>query len=107
MVSFAYLPMLFTHNDQVTFLTGPIVALDSGSFLTIPATNRPRHCGGGVTTNCLRTGDVARWNDLYAVALGMVDNVSIVGARDGGLQPLPLGTDLVIRHQHALLPVPL
>ncbi len=25
----------------------------------------------------------------------MVDNVSIVGARDGSLQPLPLGTDLV------------
>ena len=92
---FRLLPFLFTHNDQVTFLTGPIAALDSGSFLTIPAANRPATCGGAVTTNCLRAGDVGRWNDLYAVTLGMVDNVSIVGARDGGLQPLPFGTDLI------------
>ena len=48
-----------------------------------------------MTTNCLAAGDVARWNDLYAVTLGMVDNVNIVGARDGALQPLPLGTDLI------------
>ncbi|HSE31377.1 MAG TPA: carboxypeptidase-like regulatory domain-containing protein [Pyrinomonadaceae bacterium] len=92
---FRSLPFLFVHNDQVTFLTGPIVALDSGSFLSIPATNRPPTCAGAVTTNCIRAGDVARWNDLYAVGLGLVDNVSIVGARDGGLQPLPLGTDLI------------
>ena len=92
---FRHLPFLFVHNDQVTFLTGPIVALDSGSFLSIPATNRPRDCTATVTTNCIRTADVGRWNDLYAVALGLVDNVSVVGARDGGLQPLPLGTDLI------------
>ena len=92
---FRQLPFLFNHNDQVTFLTGPLVALDSGSFLSIPGTNRPPNCAGAVTTNCLGTADVGRWNDLYAVTLGMVDNVSIVGARDGGLQPLPLGTDLV------------
>lgn len=92
---FRHLPFLFVHNDQVTFLTGPIVALDSGSFLPIPATNRPPDCTATVTTNCIRSGDVARWNDLYAVALGLVDNVSVVGARDGDLQPLPLGTDLI------------
>ena len=92
---FRMLPFLFNHNDQVTFLSGPIAALDSGSFLTIPATNRPPDCAGAVTTNCLRAADVGRWNDLYAVTLGMVDNVNIVGARDGSLQPLPLGTDLI------------
>ena len=92
---FRKLPFLFVHNDQVTFLTGPIVALDSGSFLSIPATNRPPTCSAMVTTNCLRSADVGRWNDLYAVVLGMIDNVSIVGARDGGLNPLPFGTDLI------------
>ncbi len=92
---FRVLPFLFTHNDQSTFLTGPIAALDSGSFLTMPAANRPPTCGAALTTNCLRAADVGRWNDLYAVTLGMVDNVSIVGARDGGLQPLPFGTDLL------------
>ena len=92
---FRVLPFLFTHNDQATFLTGPIATLEAGNFLTIPATNRPPTCAGGVTTNCLAAGDLARWNDLYAVTLGMVDNVNIVGARDGALQPLPLGTDLI------------
>lgn len=89
------LPFLFTHNDQVTFLTGPIAALASGSFLTIPATNRPPTCSASVTTNCLRSQDVTQWNNLYAATLGMLDNLSIVGARDGSLNPLPFGTDLV------------
>jgi hypothetical protein len=89
------LPFLFTHNDQVTFLTGPIAALASGSFLTIPATNRPPTCSASVTTNCLRSQDVSQWNNLYAATLGMLDNLSIVGARDGSLKPLPFGTDLV------------
>jgi hypothetical protein len=89
------LPMLFTHNDQVTFLTGPIAALASGSFLTIPATNRPPTCTASITTNCLRTSDVSLWNNLYAATLGMLDNLSIVGARDGSLKPLPFGADLV------------
>ena len=92
---FRILPFLFIHNDQSTTLTGPVAALDSGNFLSIPATNRPPTCAAGVTTNCLSAADVARWNDLYAVTLGMVDNVNIVGARDGALQPLPLGTDLI------------
>jgi hypothetical protein len=92
---FRALPFRFIHNDQVNFLTGPIALLDSGSFLSIPVANRPPTCGGTVVSNCLRSTDVGRWNDLYAVTLGMIDNVSIVGARDGSLQPLPLGTDLI------------
>src|SRR5207249_3192370 len=89
------LPFLFTHNDQVTFLTGPIAALASGSFLTIPATNRPPTCGGAIITNCLPSTQLSTWNNLYAATLGMLDNTSIVGARDGSLQPLSFGSDLV------------
>ena len=92
---FRALPFIFNHDDQSTFSTGPITALDSGNFLTIPATNRPPTCGATLTTNCLRAADVARWNDLYAVTLGMIDNVNILGARDGDLQPLPFGTNLI------------
>lgn len=92
---FRSLPFLFTHNDQVTFLTGPVAQMHSGSFLTIPAANRPPTCSGTVTTNCIRTQDVSLWNNLYAGTLGLVDNVNIVGARDGNLNPLPFGTDLI------------
>jgi hypothetical protein len=91
------LPFLFTHNDQVTFLNGPIASLASGSFLTIPAANRPPTCSASLTTNCLRSTDVSIWNNLYAATLGMVDNTSIVGARDGSLKPLPFGSDLVTK----------
>jgi hypothetical protein len=90
-----WLPFLFIHNDQVTFLNGPIAALSSGSFLTIPAANRPPTCSATITTNCLRSQDVTQWNNLYAATLGMLDNLSIVGARDGDLAPLPFGSDLV------------
>jgi Carboxypeptidase regulatory-like domain len=89
------LPFVFTHNDQVTFLTGPIAALASGSNLTIPAANQPPPCSTSITTNCLRTEDQTLWNNLYAATLGMLDNLSIVGARDGSLNPLPFGNDLV------------
>ncbi len=89
------LPFLFTHNDQVTFLTGPVAQLGSGSFLSIPAVNRPQPCAGAVTTNCLRSADQGSWNALYATALGFLHDTNIVGARDGGFQPLPLGSDLV------------
>ncbi len=92
---FRALPFLFTHNDQVTFLTGPVADLSSSSFLSIPPANRPPNCGGGITTNCLRSQDVSRWDDLYAATLGLIDNVNIVGARDGNLNPLPFGTDLI------------
>src|SRR5215510_5932439 len=92
---FRSLHFVSTHNDQVTFLTGPIAALASGSNLTIPAANRPPTCSTSITTNCLRTQDVSIWNNLYAATLGMLDNTSIVGARDGSLKPLPFGTDLI------------
>jgi hypothetical protein len=92
---FRALPFVFTHDDQVTFLTGPVASLTSGNFLTIPATNRPPTCTASITTNCLRTQDVTQWNRLYAATLGMLDNTNIVGARDGSLNPLPFGTKLV------------
>lgn len=91
---FRSLPMTFSHDDQVTFLTGPISAVSNGNFLAIPDVNRPRPCATGVTTNCLPAAQATAWNTLYAATLGMIDNVGIVGARDGNLQPLPFGSDL-------------
>ncbi len=89
-----------TRNDKVIGSLSALLAnLDDGSFLDIPAGFRPPTCGGAVTTNCLTTGDVSDWNRMYAAALGMIDNIGILAARDGALQPLPFGTPLALDTQ--------
>ncbi|MBI3951771.1 MAG: TonB-dependent receptor [Acidobacteria bacterium] len=47
-----------------------------------------------MTTNCLRSGDVSRWNRLYATQLGMMDRATQLQTRDGNLNPRPLGLPL-------------
>jgi len=55
---------------------------------------RPPTCGGSVTTNCIQSGDVSRWNSLFATVLGLVDHSSQIQTRDGNFNPNPLGTPL-------------
>lgn len=85
----------FGRND---LLAGPLTALsatlDDGSFITIPAANRPATCSASVTTNCLLAADVTRWNRYYTALLGLVDNVGVLAVRDGGLNLQPPGTFL-------------
>jgi hypothetical protein len=93
--TFRHTKWFFGRND---LLAGPLTALsatlDDGSFITIPATNRPPTCSSSVTTNCLLAPDVTRWNRYYAALLGMVDNVGVLAVRDGGLNLQPPGTFL-------------
>lgn len=85
----------FERNDKLVGpISAPIATIDAGSFVTVPAANRPQTCSAMITTNCLRSADVTTWNRLYAGALGMIDNVGVLIARDENLQPLPLGTPL-------------
>ena len=85
----------FGRND---LLAGPLTALsatlDDGSFITIPAANRPPTCSASVGTNCLLAADVTRWNRYYTALLGLVDNVGVLAVRDGGLNLQPPGTFL-------------
>ena len=91
------LPFLLSHTDHNIATTSPVALLDSSGAtgrIVIPASDRPPTCSATVTTNCLLPGDVARWNSLYVGALGIVNNVNLVGARDGNLQPFPLLTNI-------------
>jgi hypothetical protein len=89
------LPLLTDRADKVVNGISSLVAvMSSGSFLNIPDANRPVICSSSVTTNCLASGDQAKWDSLYAGALGMIDNVSVLAVRDGSLSPLPFGTPL-------------
>ncbi len=80
-------------NDKSGLLTTPFALIGSGSFLTPSPLNRPPTCVG-TQTNCLRSADVARWDNLYAAMLGMLDNYSGFLARDTKGNALPIGTPL-------------
>ncbi len=91
--------MLTDRADKVVNgITSLVTVMDSvdgtGSFLSVPSSNAPPTCLGGVTTNCLPAGQLANWNQLYAGSLGLIDNTSILAVRDGSLNPLPFGTPL-------------
>ena len=90
------MPVFQERNEKTanSSLTALVYDLNARSSTSVPAANRPATCGGGVTTNCLQTGDVARWNDLYTGALGIVDKAGVLAARDSQLNLLPLGTPL-------------
>jgi hypothetical protein len=93
-----YLPTGHTRDDKVVGSLGALVAQidsDLGGGVTISNANRPRTCGGGVTTNCLASGDVQQWNRLFASTLGLIDNISVLAVRDASFKPLPFGEVLV------------
>ncbi|MBS1807112.1 MAG: carboxypeptidase regulatory-like domain-containing protein [Acidobacteria bacterium] len=89
-----------TDKSALGSLTSLVYELNARTATSVPAANRPATCGSGVTTNCLQTGDVARWNDLYTGALGIVDRAGILAMRDSQLNLLPLNTPIQIDSQY-------
>lgn len=91
------MPVFHQRDDKVVgSLSSLVYEFNARTSTGVPASSRPPTCGGNVTTNCLRSGDVGRWNDLFTGALGIVDKAGVLLARDGNLNPLPLGTPLEI-----------
>jgi hypothetical protein len=92
------IPTMHVRNDKVVGSLTSLVAVadaDVSPFLTIPSANRPPTCTASLTTGCLLSSDVQRWDRLYAATLGLVDNISILVTRDGNLKALPFGTPLI------------
>ena len=93
-----WLPIVAERNDKVISSLSSLVAsldADVGGAQSLPGNNRPPACNATVTTFCLLTPDLVRWDRLYAATLGLVDNVSVLAVRDGQLQPQPFGTSLI------------
>ena len=85
-----------SRNDKVVgSLSSLVASVDDGSFISIPDSSRPPTCAGPSQRNCLEANDVGNWNRFFSGATGMVDNLSVLVARDGNLAPLPLGTPLI------------
>lgn len=92
-----YLQQQFFHqrDDKVVGgLTSIVYQIEDGTNAIIPALFRPPTCGGGVTTNCIQSSDVAAWNKLYAATLGIMDRATVLLTRDGSLRPQTPGTPL-------------
>jgi hypothetical protein len=90
------LNVVHERDDKVIgSLTALVYELNARTAVGIPASSRPPTCGGNVTTNCLRSGDVGRWNDLLAGALGIVDKAGVMVVRDINLNQFPLGTPMI------------
>jgi Carboxypeptidase regulatory-like domain len=82
-----WLPTIHDRDDKVIGSVNSLVAaLDGDHTFAVPNVNRPPG---------LASGDVTRWDRLYAASLGLIDNVGILTASDGNLNPLPFGTTLV------------
>jgi carboxypeptidase family protein len=93
-----WLPTIHDRDDKVIgSLNSLVAALDGDHNFGVPGANRPPTCATAspAAANCLFSGDTGRWDRLYAASLGLVDNVGILTASDGNLNPLPFGSTLV------------
>src|SRR3954454_13358860 len=92
--TFARSGVRFVRDDGQVGLVQPAYLITQTSGLNIPAAYRPPSCSGTLTTHCLPTAQNSNWNNLYAQALGLVDQGLVVGARGADLSALPPGTPL-------------
>jgi hypothetical protein len=100
-LAFRHLPVFHDRNDKVVgSLTQLSYQLNARTAVGIPASMRPPTCSATATANCLRSTDVAAFNDLFAGALGLVDQANVTATRDGSLQPLPFGTPLQLNTRY-------
>jgi hypothetical protein len=94
-----WMPLIAQRNDKVVGSLASLVATEDadvpGTTQSVSQADMPPACSTTVTTFCLMPTDVLRWQRLYAATLGIVDNVNVLGVRDGNLNPQPFGTPLI------------
>ncbi len=101
--------LIHSRTDVVTggLTLGPIYYVgqarssNGGTFLVVRNSDRPPTCTASLTTNCLRSSDITRWNVAYTTLLGLMDRSTQVGTRDGDFIANPLGSPLIDQvHTH-------
>jgi hypothetical protein len=79
-------------NIGVSEIPVGVVQAGPGTNVTIPATQAPPACSQPSQTNCLPSSDFFNWDNLYAAALGIVDNDTYFTPRDAQGNALPAST---------------
>jgi hypothetical protein len=80
--SYRYVDVSHVRVDKIPAHMIPIARITAGEFTSVPNAQRPPICGGAIQTNCLRPGDVSRWDTLYSALLGVWDNTQSFNGRD-------------------------
>ncbi len=93
-LNYEYLYFLQDRQGANVYNIFPVAEIGTNQNVTVPSSERPPTCGGGVSTNCLLPGDVALWNDFYAANLGIVDSVDDIVVRTPQGSALPTGTPI-------------
>ncbi len=84
----------FWRDDAQSAVAQRVYMLTNGSYLNIPSTYQPPICSSSVTINCLPSGQVSSWNNLYSGILGLVDRATLVATRDANFKINSTGTPL-------------
>lgn len=64
------------------------------SYLSIPASDRPKPCTGSTTSGCLPSASSSTWDSLYASTLGLMNDDNAFVVRNQATQAQPIGTVL-------------
>jgi len=86
------LPSVFASRfDHTSSLEVPVAQITTGKSFILPSDDRPPTCTAAITTDCLKSSDVARWNALYGSLLGIWDHTSAFYRRDANGAPAGFG----------------
>lgn len=66
------------------------------SYLNIPAADRPKTCAGTGATGCLPSASATSWDNLYASALGLMNDDNAFVVRGPTSAAEPIGTALIM-----------
>lgn len=92
------LDLYHVHTGKVGGSVNSLNATETAdtSFLSIPASDRPKACPTSTSAGCLPSGSATSWDSLYASTLGLMndDNAFIVRDQNGSAEPI--GTSLIM-----------
>lgn len=92
------LDLYHVHTGKVGGSVSSLNATETAdtSYLSIPASDRPRACTASITTGCLPSSSATSWDSLYASTLGLMNDDNVFVVRNQNTQAQPIGTSLIM-----------
>ncbi len=92
------LDLYHVHTGKVGGAVNSLNATETAdsSYLTIPASDRPKTCPTSTSTGCLPSGSSTTWDSLYASTLGLMNDDNAFIVRNQNTAAQPIGTALIM-----------